>query len=45
MIGVLAQDQPQVPFASDQHPVQIARLGFRAMPVSGVQLCGGTVCG
>jgi hypothetical protein len=22
VIGVLAEDQPQVPFASDQHPVQ-----------------------
>ena len=22
MVGVLAQDQPQVPFAGDQHPVQ-----------------------
>jgi hypothetical protein len=22
MAGVLAQDQPQVPFSSDQHPVQ-----------------------
>jgi hypothetical protein len=27
MIGVLAQDQPQVPFAGDQHPVQALAVG------------------
>ena len=27
MIGVLAEDQPQVPFADDQHPVQALAAG------------------
>ena len=27
MIGVLAEDQPQVPFAGDQHPVQAFAAG------------------
>jgi hypothetical protein len=27
MIDVLAQDQPQVPLASDQHPVQALMTG------------------
>ena len=27
VIGVLAEDQPQVPFASDQHPVQALAAG------------------
>jgi hypothetical protein len=27
MIGILAQNQPQVPFASDQHPVQALTAG------------------
>ena len=27
MIGVLGQDQPQVPFAGDQHPVQALAAG------------------
>ena len=27
VIGVLAQDQPQVPFAGDQHPVQALAAG------------------
>jgi hypothetical protein len=27
MVGVLAEDQPQVPFAGDQHPVQALAAG------------------
>jgi hypothetical protein len=37
VIGVLAEDQPQVPFAGDQHPVQALAAGT-ADPAFGVSV-------
>jgi hypothetical protein len=33
VIGVLAQDQPQVPFAGDEHPVQALAAGAGDPPL------------
>lgn len=35
VIDVLAEDQPEMPFASDQHPVQAAPVSLTSLAVQG----------